>query len=165
MKKKYIIILILCIIGASLYVLFNINKDNDFFIDMKIPEGYTKKENLTVSQWKSGLYYLKLTYPNNISNNINEGTINEGIEQLKINKGIDKLDLKQFKKIEQDDVIQNLVYNYAEYPDIYDNHIHDILQDLKKYNFKCYGYSSDTVLSYYLYDLDNNILHLIRILE
>lgn len=44
MKKIYIIVLILCIIGSSLYVSLNINKNDTVFIDMKIPEGYIKKK-------------------------------------------------------------------------------------------------------------------------
>lgn len=165
MKKIYFVILILCIIGVFLYISFYINKDDTVFIDMKIPEGYIKKENLTVSEWKHGLFYLKLVYPHDISNKINEDIINDGIDKLKINQGIDRLDLKYFKKIEQDYVIQVLLYNYEKHPNIYDNHIHDILEDLKAYTFECYGYNTDSILSYYLYDLDNYTLHLIRIIS
>lgn len=162
MKKIYIIVLILCIIGSSLYVSLNINKNDTVFIDMKIPEGYIKKENLTVREWKFGLSYLKLVYPHDISNKINEDIINDGIHKLEVNQGTD---INYFKRVEQDNVIRALLYDYEEYPDIYDNHIHDILEDLKTYTFECYAYNTKTVVSYYLYDLDNHRLHLIRIRE
>lgn len=155
MKKFLLAILVVVLIYLIVTVYLVLELQNiTTFGNARIPTEYISRENLSKSDWKYHMSYLRLEYGEDISDKINEESIN-----LLEDSDDDYL----FEKDEAD-VLMGLQNKYGRAKDLDDEnlygHLRYIYPSLENHEVDCYGYIHTTSAAYFIYDKEDFVVHI-----